>query len=355
MKPAKRTVIIIILVVLAALVVTCGVTVAIDIKKLPVPPSAPKALIRKNCATKYPVVIAHHWGPPRHKEKDAKGATVEFFYRPVIDVLRSNGADVQVVVYAHDYDTTPERARELKKFIYARYVNNAGYMARWSSLHPGEKFKVNLVGHSQGCQDSRYMISNEGMADMTATWTGLAGESRGTPMADIGIAVYDYLIPASLEDGLFRSMSPDTLGDRAHVRRFIESVRCLTEDYMRGEGDYGPGGKFAGRGYKAAYMPNVYYQNWAAKLKWMPSEWSGLYPLWKYIQIKRGDNDIYTPVSSQIHDTRYVKNRGVIEGEEWCQGVHHMAFTGSLNQANPGFAQEQFWIDLVADLRERGF
>ncbi|HOT47372.1 MAG TPA: hypothetical protein PLC28_21045 [Spirochaetota bacterium] len=354
MKSRGKIVFGIILLFFILVVLVCAVTISSDIRDMPVG-HAPAALINKNCATRYPVIIAHHWGPPRHREKDAKGKTVEYFYRPVVDVLRRNGADVHVVVYSYDYDTTPARARELKKFIYSKFIDNRAYRAQWSMKHPGEKFKVNLVGHSQGCQDSRYMIANEGMADMTASWTGFACESLGIPMADLGIAVYDHILPAALEDRLFRAMSPDSLGDAASVRRFIESVRCLTEDYMQNKGDYGPGGKYEGGGFRADYSPGVYYQNWAAKLKWMPSEWSGLYILWKYIRIKRGDNDIYTPVSSQIHDTKHVVNRGVLEGEAWGPGVHHMAFTGSLNQPNPGFAQEQFWIDLVADLRARGY
>ncbi len=355
MKHTKKIIPGIILLVIISIIIICAATISSDIRDAATSGRAPVTLINKNCATKYPVVIAHHWGPPRYKEKDAKGNTIEYFYRPVTEVLRRNGADVQVAVYTHDYDTTPARARELKKFIYSRYIDNRAYMAQWSRKHPGEKFKVNLVGHSQGCQDSRFMISNKGMADMTASWTGMSGESRGTPMADLGIALYDYLLPETLEARLFRAMSPDTLGNREQVHRFIESVRCLTEDYMRNEGDYGPGGRLEGRGYKADYAPTVYYQNWAAKVKWMPSDWSGLYLLWKYIQFKRGDNDIYTPVSSQLHDAKFVVNRGILEGEDWCAGVHHMAFTGSLNQANPGFGQEQFWIDLLADLRARGF
>ncbi len=90
---------------------------------------------------------------------------------------------------------------------------------------------------------------------MTASWTGLAGESRGTPMADLGIAVYDHLLPGALGDRLFKSMSPDSFGEREQVRRFIESVRCLTEDYMLNEGDYGPGGRSEGQGFKADYAP----------------------------------------------------------------------------------------------------
>ncbi len=109
------------------------------------------------------------------------------------------------------------------------------------------------------------------------------------------------------------------------MHRVIESVRCLTEDYMLNEGDYGPGGRSEGQGFKADYAPKVYYQNWAAKLKWMPSEWSGLYLLWKYIQIKRGDNDIYTPASSQIHDTKHVMNRGILS-RAWCAGVRSHGF-----------------------------
>jgi len=351
----RKTIIATILILPLLLLFSAGALMYVcEVKQAKIMGPAPP-LIHKNCRTMYPVVIAHHWGPPRHREYDARGKATEYFYRPVIDVLRSCGADIRVAVYSHDYDTTPARALELKNFIISNFTGNAQYMRTWRLTHPGKTFKVNLVGHSQGCQDSRYMISNLDMAALTASWTGLAGESRGTPMADLGMALYDNPLFGLFADRLLMSLFRDSCRDRDHLFRFIESVRCLSEDYMQGTGEYGPGGRLEGRGFTAQYEQSVYYQNWSARLRWMPREWSGLYPLWKYIQLYRGDNDIYTPLSSQIHDEKFVRNRGVLDGAEWWGGVHHMAFTGSLNQPNPGFSQEQFWIDLIVELREMGF
>ncbi|MCE9500055.1 MAG: lipase [Leptospira sp.] len=49
--------------------------------------------------------------------------------------------------------------------------------------------KVHIIGHSQGGLDSRYMISNLSMATKVSTFTSLNAVHRGTPVADIALAV----------------------------------------------------------------------------------------------------------------------------------------------------------------------
>jgi triacylglycerol lipase len=49
--------------------------------------------------------------------------------------------------------------------------------------------KVHVIGHSQGGLVSRYMVANLGMAGKTSTLTTLNSVHRGTPTADIGLAV----------------------------------------------------------------------------------------------------------------------------------------------------------------------
>ena len=49
--------------------------------------------------------------------------------------------------------------------------------------------KVHLIGHSQGGLTSRYMVTNLGMASKVSTLTSLNSVHRGTPVADIGLAV----------------------------------------------------------------------------------------------------------------------------------------------------------------------
>lgn len=58
--------------------------------------------------------------------------------------------------------------------------------------------KVNIIAHSQGALVSRYMISSLGMSSKVATMTSVNGVNRGTPVADIALAV----IPSWLQPSI---------------------------------------------------------------------------------------------------------------------------------------------------------
>ncbi|MCB1174097.1 MAG: lipase [Leptospiraceae bacterium] len=98
------------------------------------------------------------------------------------DYLRSEGAAVltpgKTAMQGLDY-----RAREQRDQILYWMAAN-GYS------------KVHIIGHSQGGLDSRYMITNLGMKSKTSSLTSLNSVHRGTPVADIGLAVIpDWLEP----------------------------------------------------------------------------------------------------------------------------------------------------------------
>jgi len=170
-------------------------------------------------ATKYPVVIAPHWG---HRPDRTD-------YDCVMRHLRGKGADIFVATYSKRFNGTPDCARDLKRFI-LYIMNETEYGRVWRERHPGEEMKVNIIGHSRGCHDSRYMISNLGMGDKVASWAGLAGEALGTPLAD-------------------RAMR--FLGRRRIRTDFKESIYTLSSAYMR-------------EVYHAPNVEGVYYQSWSA-------------------------------------------------------------------------------------------
>ncbi|WP_157210341.1 esterase/lipase family protein [Turneriella parva] len=68
------------------------------------------------------------------------------------------------------------RAEEMKQLINLWMAAN-GYT------------KVNLMGHSQGGLDARYMVANLGMASKVRVLTSIATPHRGAPMADIVLNV----------------------------------------------------------------------------------------------------------------------------------------------------------------------
>jgi triacylglycerol lipase len=58
--------------------------------------------------------------------------------------------------------------------------------------------KVHIIAHSQGALVSRYMVSSLGMSSKVASVTTVNGVNRGTPVADIALAV----IPSWLQPSL---------------------------------------------------------------------------------------------------------------------------------------------------------
>lgn len=98
------------------------------------------------------------------------------------DYLRDQGADVltpgKTAMQGLDF-----RAREQRdQILYWMAANGFS--------------KVHIIGHSQGGLDSRYMVTNLSMASRTSSLTTLNAVHRGTPVADISLAVIpDWLEP----------------------------------------------------------------------------------------------------------------------------------------------------------------
>ncbi|MHC4400642.1 MAG: esterase/lipase family protein [Planctomycetota bacterium] len=263
-------------------------------------------------ATKYPVVIAPDWG---HRPEDTH-------YDCVMAHLRAKGADIFVATYSKRFDGTPDRACELKQFILC-LMNETEYGRVWRERHSGERMKVNVIGHSQGCQDSRYMISNLDMGDKVASWTGLAGEALGTPVADRAL----------------RFLGRRIRGD------FKESVYTLSEEYMQ-------------KRFRAPNVEGVYYQSWSAVVHGCHPSWSRRdCRQWKYMCRLGEPNDVWIPVASQeAHPGhRGIQNRLGADRKKTPWGVHHQAFLGPRYYVNPGFDAYQFWTDRLKELKEKGF
>ena len=99
------------------------------------------------------------------------------------DYLRSEGAAV----------LTP--GKTAMQGLHYRAVEQRNQILYWMAANGYSK--VHIIGHSQGGLDSRYMITNLGMASKVTSLTTLNAVHRGTPVADIGLAVIpDWLEPS---------------------------------------------------------------------------------------------------------------------------------------------------------------
>ncbi|MBI3396446.1 MAG: lipase [Spirochaetia bacterium] len=129
----------------------------------------PLFAVTKPLTGSYPIVLSHGlfgWG------SDSTGVIDILSYWGGMDsYLRSQGA----VVYAPTKSPTASnqtRASDLQKKV-ALWMAANGYT------------KVHYIGHSQGGLDTRYAITNLGLASKTSTFSSLSGVHHGSPVADV--------------------------------------------------------------------------------------------------------------------------------------------------------------------------
>lgn len=120
--------------------------------------------------TVHPIVLVHGMGG-----FDEIGP-LDYFYG-VPELLRNAGYEVHVAL------TDPFNGSDVRAGQLALYVDRV--LA--CTGHP----RVNLVAHSQGGIDARWLVHGLGYADRVASVTTLATPHRGTPIADIVLGLVE--------------------------------------------------------------------------------------------------------------------------------------------------------------------
>nr|WP_318659419.1 alpha/beta fold hydrolase [uncultured Treponema sp.] len=266
---------------------------------------------QKICATKYPVVMIHGIF-----FRDFK----YFNYWGRIPVeLEKNGASVY---YGNHESAAPvEKSAEQLAQRIKEILKETGAE------------KVNIIAHSKGGLDSRYMISKCGMEKYVASLTTINTPHRGCEFADYllnKIPEAQVKMVASVYNNTLKN-----LGDKNPD--FVESVKDLTasacEEFNENVKD----------------KSEVYYQSVGSKLN-IPQ--GGQFPLnYSYRLVKEfdGPNDGLVGERSFKWGTKYtfLTVKGV-------RGISHGDMI-DLNRENiPGFDVREFYVQLVAGLKERG-
>ncbi|MCU0848522.1 MAG: alpha/beta hydrolase [Spirochaetes bacterium] len=268
------------------------------------------------CKTKYPVVLSHGMGA---QYEIAWGIT--HYWNNIPATLRDNGASVYITS-VNALDGTVAKAESWKRQVLDILAISGAQ-------------KINLIGHSHGCIYSRYAISNLGMAGKVATHTSIAGPHRGSSVAELVLAVCNKVPVAS---GVLEVMTKILMGDTNPDA--VQNLKDLTRSYMTG-----------------VFNPNtpdasgIYYQSYAYRIKSVLG--SGLFfatwPIQKGIE---GDNDGLVAVTS----AKWGNFRGLYEGASWLgAGVNHLACVDMLFGITPGFDAPAHFVDIVKDIKSRGY
>lgn len=193
--------------------------------------------------------------------------------------------------------------------------------------------KVNIIAHSKGGLDARYCISKLGMADKIASLTTINTPHRGCQFADALLSsLPDWLVcfVASRYNALFHRLG-DTAPD------FLAGVNDLTA------------ASCAVFNAKVPDAPSVYYQSVMSK---MHSVRSAGFPLnLGYLLVKKyeGANDGLVSVSS----APWGNYLGLLTAGK--KGISHGDMIDLTHKNIKGFDVSEFYVQLFASLKEKGF
>ncbi|HNV47667.1 MAG TPA: alpha/beta hydrolase [Spirochaetota bacterium] len=267
------------------------------------------------CKTKYPIVLSHGMGA---QYKIAGGLAL--YWNDIPDELKENGARVYITS-VNSLDSTANKAAAWKKQVLEILAVSGAQ-------------KINLIGHSHGTIYSRYAISNLGMAPYIASHTSIAGPHRGSIIAKLVVDVLGG--KDNLAYDVLEFLVSLLMGDKSP--NAVANMLNLTPDFMKNV--FNPA------------TPNksgIYYQSWAYKI--LTPVGAGLFlatwPIQKYYE---GDNDGLVAVDS----AKWGTFRGVITGSWWA-GVNHLAAVDMLWGITPGFNAPAHFVDIVGDLKNKGY
>ncbi len=98
--------------------------------------------------------------------------------------------------------------------------------------------KVNIIAHSKGGLDARYMLTNLGMEDKAASFTSICVPHAGSPMASLVLKAPDFLLKyAAFFVNLFYRVLGDKHPDAITACRDLKRVSRIEEETVY------PGGK----------------------------------------------------------------------------------------------------------------
>lgn len=262
------------------------------------------------CKTKYPAVMLHGIGFRDYRYMN--------YWGRIPHLLKANGA---TVFYGnHDAFATIENSAEQIREQILSVCEQTGCD------------KVNIIAHSKGGLDARYMITHLNMAEHVASLTTMATPHRGSEL--IGVlnklppSVFSFIV--NLLNKVFRSFG-DKKPDAAAALHQLSASFC--EKFNE----------------KTPDMPMTYYQSYAARMGSVKSD--GLlsipYALMCFIG---GKNDGLVSVDS----AKWGHFRGTLSGKS-TRGISHSDLIDLKRQDYEGFDISEVYVEILSYLREMGY
>jgi triacylglycerol lipase len=282
-------------------------------------------------AARYPIVLVHGF-------MGGRNSPLWGFYK-VDSALIADGHDVYLA------DLPPFDAPAGRALVLADQID--------AVLAATGAAKVNIVAHSQGGLDARYLISSLGYGDRVASLTTISTPHRGSAIADLALG----LLPGGL-DGTMNAVLR-TFGIDIHDVKVRAAMTALAEQNSAAFNAANPDDgrvfyqSWAGVSSKTGVASSVDLSPCEGKLLVHPGTMDKLGTLmpalvWRVVGHDRGDaNDGVATVESAKH--------GLFRG---CFPADHMDEVGQVQDTYDratGFDHLRFYRNLAFDLAARGF
>ena len=263
------------------------------------------------CATRYPIIMVHGIG-----FRDLKFFN---YWGRMPRLLKQNGA---TIYYGHQnaWGTIEENAAKIAQTIDL-------------ALSETGADKVNIIAHSKGGLDSRYLISRMGYADKVASLTTMSTPHRGSALIDLLNRLPDgcYRLIAGCFDKSFSKVG-DEKPDCYHASKQLAPAYCETFNEQTPD------------------SPSVYYQSYTSVMRGMLSD-SLLSVPYLFMQLLCHEkNDGLVTVSS----AKWGDFKGVFENQK-RRGLSHGDMIDLKREDIRGFDILEKYIQIVEDLKKRGF
>ena len=266
------------------------------------------------CDSRYPVVLAHGM----FFSADILNA-MDYWYG-IKETLVSEGAAVYITSVSSMAGTSAKAIAFKEQFMNILAQTGAN--------------KLNIIGHSHGGIYARDAITRLGIGPYVASYTSINTPHRGSAIADMVRDGDSSLsgLPVNSANFVYSFFMGDVNPDTG------ENMSDISTDYMRDV--FNP---------NTPDHPGIYYQSWASKVK-TTCIFVVLNATWPILLAIEGDNDGVVSIES----AKWGNFRGVISGSFFSPGVDH---AGVVNQplGVTGFNALDFYVDLVADLKTRGY
>lgn len=262
------------------------------------------------CKTKYPILLVHGSNCRDYGLIDSWGR--------IPDILKKNGAEVYFG-QQDGWGTIEENAEFIKNTIF-------------KIIKKTNCEKVNIIAHSKGGLDCRYMIRAFHMSCYVASLTTIATPHYGSKAVDIYCAIPYFLkktaaVCIDFKCRLMGDKNPD----------FFKAFQQLSTSYCHLFNQ------------QIQDCSATYYQSTISIMKNCKSDFLYAVP-YSIIFLLEGKNDGLVSVKS----AKWGNFRGVIQTKA-KRGISHIDIIDYRKHTLSNFDVLQFYINLVKDLKQKGF